>query len=84
MYKKYEDKLLLTEGDKDNHNMIRKYLLEDSEFDASEQKVKKPIMWIHIKYEYNARKWLSFGSRSSCELNQPYLYLTLKSIYSIN
>jgi hypothetical protein len=42
--------------------------------------LKKPIMWIHIDYEYNARNWLSFGSRSSLELNQPYLYLTANSI----
>jgi len=40
----------------------------------------KPILWIHCPIEYNARNWQSFGSRSSYELNQPYLYLTTKSI----
>jgi hypothetical protein len=40
----------------------------------------KPILWIHIPYEYNSRRWSSFGSRSSWELNQPYLFLTVKSI----
>ena len=42
--------------------------------------VKKPILWIHCPIEYNSRNWSSFGSRSSYELNQPYLYLTTKSI----
>jgi len=41
---------------------------------------KKPLLWIHCPIEYNARHWQSFGSRSSYELNQPYLYLTTKSI----
>lgn len=40
----------------------------------------KPILWIHCPIEYNSRNWQSFGSRSSYELNQPYLYLTTKSI----
>ena len=43
-------------------------------------KSKKPILWIHVPYEYNSRNWLSFGSRSSFDLNQPYLYLTARSI----
>jgi hypothetical protein len=41
---------------------------------------RRPIMWIHLPYEYNSREWSSFGSRSSFNLNQPYLYITLKSI----
>jgi len=42
--------------------------------------LKKPILWIHCPIEYNARHWQSFYSRSSYDLNQPYLYLTTKSI----
>lgn len=60
----------------DDYGEIKKYLLKDESLDNS----KKPIMWIYIPHEYNARDWISFGSRSSCELNQPYLYLTVKSI----
>ena len=60
----------------DDYNEIRKYFLSDKTLDKS----KKPILWIHIPKEYNARNWLSFGSRSSHDLNQPYLYLTVKSI----
>jgi len=40
----------------------------------------RPILWIHLDYQYNSRKWNSFGSRSSHHLNQPYLYLTIKTI----
>ena len=60
----------------DNYSEIKKYLLKDKTLDKS----KKPILWIYIPQEYNSRNWLSFGSRSSNELNQPYLYLTVKTI----
>ena len=60
----------------DNYSEIKQYLLKDKTLDKS----KKPILWIYIPHEYNARNWLSFGSRSSCDLNQPYLYLTVRSI----
>ena len=52
------------------------YLLDDDTLGKS----KKPILWIHVPYEYNSRNWLSFGSRSAFDLNQPYLYLTVKTI----
>ena len=60
----------------DNYSEIKQYLLKDKTLDKS----KKPIVWIYIPHEYNSRNWLSFGSRSSNELNQPYLYLTVKTI----
>ena len=60
----------------DNHDQIQKYLLNDDDFSTN----KKPILWIHIPYEYNSRNWQSFGSRSSTDINQPYLLLTIKSI----
>ena len=75
LYNRYEDKLS-RERHVDNNNAIQKYLLTDS----SLAKNKKPILWIPISYEYNSRNWISFGSRSSLELNQPYMYLTVKSI----
>lgn len=56
---------------------IKKYLLNN---DTSLAHVTKPIMWIHVPFEKNARHWESIGSRSSMELNQPYLYLTVQSI----
>jgi len=59
-----------------NDDIIRKYLLNDSPLYG----YNRPKLWIHTKYEYNARKWQSFGSRSSTDLNQPYLHLTIRSI----
>jgi len=75
LYRRFEDKRMREEN-KDNYEAIQKYLLDDVTLGKS----KKPILWIHIPYEYNSRKWLSFGSRSSFDLNQPYLYLTVRSI----
>ena len=74
-YKRMEDKRIREEN-KDNYDTINSFLLDGD----SLAKSKKPILWIHVPYEYNSRNWLSFGSRSSLELNQPYLYLTVKSI----
>ena len=74
IYKRLEDKRI-REEDKEDYENIRRYLLNDDLGNST-----KPILWIHIPYEYNSRNWLSFGSRSSLELNQPYLYLTVKSI----
>jgi hypothetical protein len=59
-----------------NYRIVRKYLLNDSSLAQS----KKPIIWIHMEYEANARQWQSFFSRKTDDLNQPYQYLTLKSI----
>ena len=58
------------------NEMIRKYLLNDSPLYG----YNRPKLWIHTTYEYNARKWKSFGSRSSTDLNQPYIHATVKSI----
>ena len=75
LYQKYLEKQSRTSSF-DDYGEIKKYLLKDKTLDKS----KKPILWIHIPYEYNSRDWISFGSRSSTELNQPYLYLTVKTI----
>jgi hypothetical protein len=75
LYRRYEDKLMREEN-KDNYDAIQKYLLDDVALGKS----KKPILWIYVPYEYNSRNWSSFGSRSSLDLNQPYLYLTVRSI----
>ena len=73
------DKLKLSE-DRDksiiDYNLVRKYLINDHSLAEN----KKPIIWVHISYEVNSREWCSFGSRNTWNLNQPYLYLTIKSI----
>jgi hypothetical protein len=62
--------------DKDEYDLVRQYLLNESPLYGNN----KPKIWIHTKYEYNSRVWKSFQSRSSMDLNQPYIHLTIKSI----
>ena len=40
----------------------------------------KPKIFIHVPYEKNARKWESFGSRTSDDLNLSIVYLCIKSV----
>ena len=61
---------------KDDYEMVRKYLLNDSPLYG----YNKPKIWIHSKYEVNARVWKNFQSRNTTDLNQPYLYLTVQTI----
>ena len=67
---------------KEELDIIRKYLLNDRDYYTIDQlsSINKPILWIHLEYDINSRKWESFGSRNTRELNQDYLYLTLRSI----
>jgi len=60
----------------DEYDLIKNYLLNDSPMYG----FNRPKIWIHTKYEYNARLWKSFQSRSSYDLNQPYIHLTIKTI----
>jgi hypothetical protein len=78
LYRRFEDKRIREDND-DSYKLIREYLLNDHDL-IDKNEIKKPILWIHVPYEYNSRNWLSFGSRSSLDLNQPYLYLTVRSI----
>jgi hypothetical protein len=52
------------------------YLLNDSPLYG----FNKPKLWIHTKNEINARKWKSFQSRNTTDLNQPFIHLTIKTI----
>ena len=58
VYRRYEDKRERQESS-DIYENIQQYLLDDDTLGKS----KKPILWIHVPYEYNSRQWLSFGSR---------------------
>ena len=57
----------------DEYDLIKKYLLNESPLYG----MAKPKIWIHSKYEINARSW---GMRNTHNLNQPYLHLTIQSI----
>lgn len=63
-------------NNRDEYELIQKYLLNDSPLYG----FNKPKIWIHTKYEVNARKWKHFYSRNTTDLNQPYIHLTIKSI----
>ena len=63
-------------GQPDEYEQVKQYLLNQSPLYG----YNRPKIWIHTKYEYNSRKWKSFHSRSSYDLNQPYIHLTIKSI----
>jgi hypothetical protein len=62
--------------------LIRKYLLNDASLSTGSPLIgfHKPKIWIHTKYEINARKWKDFMSRNTNNLNQPYIHLTIQSI----
>ena len=75
LYKRYQEKYSYI-----SEKYIFTHLQNNVLLDKSFEKNKKPILWIYIPYEQNERKWLSFGSRNTTELNQPYLNLTVKSI----
>jgi hypothetical protein len=62
--------------DKDEYELIKKYLLNDSPLYG----YNKPKLWIHTKYEINARNWRDFYSRNTTDLNQPYIHVTIRSI----
>lgn len=75
IYNKYKKTIDIEEQYNDGE-LIQKYLLNDSTL----TKNNKPILWIHIEFDKNARSWESFGSRTSDNLNQPYQYLTIRNI----
>ena len=64
------------------YKMVDKYLINPNSLGMNN----KPILWIHIHNdtsiipEVNSRFWLNFYSRATKHLNQPYQYLTIKSI----
>jgi len=60
----------------DEYDLIKKYLLNESPLYG----MSKPKIWIHSKYETNARNWIESHSRNTNNLNQPYLHLTIQSI----
>jgi hypothetical protein len=60
-----------------SYNQIKEFLSDTGKYD-------KPILWIFLNYEVNGRCWESFMSRTSKNLNQGYLYLTVKSIIERN
>jgi hypothetical protein len=57
------------------------YTLVSDYFIGEKMNRRKPILWMHTSTEVNARNWESFYSRNNTKLNQPYMQITMKSIY---
>lgn len=74
LYRRFIDKIEMEQEVSDLY-LINNELLKKST---------KPIMWITVPRIKNARKWASFYSRTSNNLNIPYMYLTIKSIIAHN
>ena len=66
----------LTKHNWEHYDYMKNHLLEHSKI----SNCKKPIMWIFIDFEKNARKWIDFGTKNTTDLNMPYIYLCLKTI----
>jgi len=62
-----------------DYELVRKYLLNDFPLYGK----KRPIIWIHSEYEVNSRKWNSFQSRNTTEINQPYLIECVQSVINM-
>ena len=64
------------------YKMINQYLLTPNSLGINS----KPYLWIHLHNDnniiptINQRRWINFGSRNTNDFNQPYQYLTIKSI----
>ena len=75
VYSMYSGKLN-DDTEKEERDLIQKFLAND----VNKMDRKKPFLWIPVEYDVNERHWLNFGSRNTTNLNQPYLYLTIRSI----
>ena len=73
VYSKFKINLDINDK-REDLDIIKKYLLDESDHYTLDQlsSIKKPILWIHLEYNKNSRKWYSFVSRNSHELNQDY------------
>jgi len=74
LYEKYRMKYY-PDNELNKIGLIREFLLNEKKDDLG-----KPILWIHTKRDINARNWLSFNSRNSNKVNQPYIISCVESI----
>ena len=74
LYDRYIKKFFPDE-ELNKYNLVRKYLLNETD-----SVLGKPLLWIHTTHNINSRKWPSFYSRNTRQLNQPYKDLCVESI----
>lgn len=75
LYEKYKLHNIKEEDEK-QYELVKRFLLNDSGIG----KHNLPIIWIHASKEVNSRWWPSFHSRNTKCLNQPYQFITIKSV----
>lgn len=78
VYKKINDNIQHTDI-KNGYDIINNYLINGDTVENIVSSI-KPKLWIHISYDKNSRVWDSFYSRNSNNLNQAYIYLTIKTM----
>ena len=80
LYSRHQDKKNVEAMFETKEDVIRKVFINETQVN----KTRKPILWIHVPYEKNARTWETFYSRMNDNLNLPFMYLTIKSIIDSN
>lgn len=79
IYNKYKHKIGYNTIENNNY-LINKYLLNNNNEDINLNIDQKPLLWIYTNINYNSRVWKSFYSRSSYDINQPYINLCINTI----
>jgi hypothetical protein len=76
LYDNYNKKIA-REQQIDNYDIVRKHLLGEKPLHLE---FHKPTIWVHLDYERNSRNWGSFYTRSSNDINFPFIYCALSTI----
>ncbi len=61
--------------DSRKYDLVKKFLLNGGDGLGG-----KPILWVHVDHEVNARWWPSFYSRDTEKLNQPYIVSCIETM----
>ena len=66
----------------EHEHLIKRFLITKGKGSNTDPVVEseRPIMWIHVPHEINARWWPTFGSRNTRCTNQPYLQLCINTL----
>lgn len=77
LFKRYQRKYEFDPELKGN-DLVKKFLLNDEIIYG------KPNLWVHMPIEKNERSWDSFYSRSTTNVNKPYVQICIESIIKYN
>ena len=77
---RWETKNIVKKEETDN-DRVREFILNKKQSDDVKL-FTKPFIWIHLDTAINSRNWESFNSRSSNEVNKPYITYCIDTIVS--